>query len=232
MSAQKRKCLPIASGVGPETYPVINIPVTQSATPRNRVPIKTAAGTVKVYVSCQSFWCLGNAEALIAMGLIDQSWLPGMPGNNKSSTSVLFDGDKRFMVVGSCIQAPGTRDLRIQKRGKSFEVRVTMTEAQIDEQQKHEEAERQAEQNAMSQYRPEPMTPEHALHSLKCTVEGCLRTLKQFQKDSGCAFTDESLHRIHTAFEMLRNAYAGASMVRVVPRYQREGNVIHWPGRS
>ena len=52
--------------------------------------IETPEGRVLVR-AYRDFCCKGTAKALEAAGLIEASWLPGIPGNNATRQTVIFE---------------------------------------------------------------------------------------------------------------------------------------------
>jgi hypothetical protein len=62
-------------------------------------------------------------------------------------------------------------------------------------------------------------------------AESAIAWLKSRLAESGCTYNDDSMQSIDAAHEALRAAYAnGRMLIKPPPRYQREGNVIRFPG--
>lgn len=85
-----------------------------------RFRIATLHGVIDVEGRHDKWHCTGRAEALCGAGLIDMDWLPGRPGNNKVSQTVVFGdgvaapyrGNPKGRTLGNCIRimrAPGHR---------------------------------------------------------------------------------------------------------------------------
>lgn len=73
---------------------VPDIGVTENQYGRPAFTVQTPFGPVSIEASGRlhnTFWrCRGSAESLAAHGLLRLDWLPGLPGNNKSSQTVFF----------------------------------------------------------------------------------------------------------------------------------------------
>src|SRR5574340_283087 len=66
-----------------------------------RFSIESAQGRIKVEAGqCDSLFCRGTPEALIAYGLIRQEWLPGQPTTNATSQRVVFEADGPRLILG------------------------------------------------------------------------------------------------------------------------------------
>jgi hypothetical protein len=235
MSTGKRAYVPVPINVGPVDYPVIDLPI--SAFERGTAVVHTGAGDVAITAIYHRFYCRGTSQALLAMGMIATSWLPGQTGNNKTRQTILFDEEgRRCLVVGRKDRRSGMHELDIRRSGREFCVAIAMTDAQRKAHDQHRADQEAAAEKAKfhaAMQQLEPMSPVQAKRSLRQGIEGWLRSLKAWQQatqeTTGCVLSDESTCRIHAALEALRNAYAGASMVRPVRHYERAGNVLFWP---
>lgn len=98
-----------------------------------RFRIANLRGAIDVEGRHDKWHCTGRAEALSGAGLIDMAWLPGMPGNNKVSQTVIFcDG-----VAAPYRGNPKGRNLgnyiRIMRAsGHRFEVEIPATPGQTE----------------------------------------------------------------------------------------------------
>lgn len=90
----------------------------------------TAASVLRVTACCD--WGLivtGTAESLVAAGIVRHEWLPGYPGNNKTSLTVILDEATPRLTTGtrSC-HGSGTLNLS-RRNSREFDVRVPWSEA-------------------------------------------------------------------------------------------------------
>lgn len=93
---------------GISSVPRIAVPdigVTESEYGRPAFTVRTPFGPISVEAferSRNTLWrCRGSAESLAAHGLLRLDWLPGLPGNNKSSQTVFFGDDGPELYRGN-----------------------------------------------------------------------------------------------------------------------------------
>lgn len=96
----------------------------------------------------------GRAAPLVAAGVIKQSWLPGEPGNAKSSTSVVLDGEGNGIVLPPKSRGKkcdvGFGYLQIRKSGSLFRVIRGKTKKDKERQEAERLAARASETWAIS----------------------------------------------------------------------------------
>lgn len=64
--------------------------------------IKTYNGTIDISSRGRVKWeCRGTVSALEAVGFLRADWCPGLPGNNKTRQTVLFEADGPQLVYGN-----------------------------------------------------------------------------------------------------------------------------------
>ncbi|MDQ1315836.1 MAG: hypothetical protein QG662_1945, partial [Pseudomonadota bacterium] len=84
---------------------VPDIGVTETESGRLAFTVQTPFEPISIEASgCEhnTFWrCRGSAESLAAHGLLRLDWLPGLPGNNKTSQTVFFGGDGPELFRGN-----------------------------------------------------------------------------------------------------------------------------------
>lgn len=140
-----------------KAIPVINIPpfgLEEDEHGYLRFNITSTSGAVEVSAyGTRNFHCLGTAEALTELGLIEPAWLPGLPGNNKVSQTVIFgDGGPSLRIghKGHPAKSLGPY-VYVQKSGKNrFMVCIPTSPAQaqvIDDRYKRWSERRNEEQD-------------------------------------------------------------------------------------
>jgi len=216
---------------GPTTLPSVAIPET--ATPDEygtmTFAIETHAGEVTVECwGCRLARCKGTVDALVLAGFMAAEWAPGLPGNNTTQQTVAFGAAGAQLILGSRkgIQTKEPH-ITIKRRSRRLlEIDVPFTE----EQQARLKAARDRNPNAKPARVPLPLDVAKGVY---CNVvERAIAWIGENITDSDCGYTSDSMHRIHAAFEELRRAFADGRVVPLVPKYQRVGNIVCWPGRG
>lgn len=93
--------------------------------------IETPMGTIEV-CGYWNFKCTGNIPSLVAGGLIKPDWCPGLPGNNKTSQTVLFEAGGPSLIYGNRKSKSLPGPIIVIKRisANKFEVTVPPTNEQ------------------------------------------------------------------------------------------------------
>lgn len=90
-------------------------------------------GVIDVEGRHDKWHCTGRAEALSGAGLIDMAWLPGMPGNNKVSQTVVFGDGVAAPYRGNPKGRNLGNHIRIKRApGHRFEVEIPPTPGQTE----------------------------------------------------------------------------------------------------
>lgn len=98
-----------------------------------RFRIANLHGVIDVEGRHDKWHCTGRAEALSGAGLIDMAWLPGKPGNNKVSQTVVFGDGVAAPYRGNPKGRNLGNHIRIMRvRGHRFKVKVPATPGQTE----------------------------------------------------------------------------------------------------
>jgi hypothetical protein len=176
-------------------------------------------------------------DALAAYGLLHSEWLPGIPGNNKVRQAVEFDEDGPLLIIGnsSRVRPKGPRLTIVRETKGRYLVEMKGTEEDKNRVGALRLKKNVADSAASDGGPALAMTPKHAQIVCCNWVDSAIAWITNNMAGTGCAYTPESLSRIHKSYEELRRAFADGCIVSVspvVPRYQSVGNVICWPGRG
>lgn len=198
--------------------------------------IVTNAGSVKADLRSGTFGsacCIGSAVALAAAGIISPDWII----SDRKSWCVAFGESEPSLKIGGRGRPKG-RYMSIDTycAPGNFRVRWETTHHERDDYalrvdelsrsgklKKHHEDDKPAA----------PLPPE--TDQFCSRVDDAITWLREQMKNTGCTYTPESMNRIHQAFEGVRRAFADGCVVPevpAVPKFQRVGNVICWPGRG
>lgn len=125
------KVEPMTSGA----MPVLNIPdigLSENEYGQPCFKIASSCGVIEVHGGYHDRWyCFGNAEALIEAKLIAPEWLPGWPGNNKLSQTILFGNCGPSLYRGNPMGKKLGPCIRVKKVSKNhFSVLVPTTSEQ------------------------------------------------------------------------------------------------------
>jgi len=95
-----------------------------------------APGVIVEWDGCFNAQYVGKAAALVASGLVQQSWLPGEDGNGKGAQSLIFlaDGSAQLLKPKSHFKSfdIGFGGLQISKSGALFHVRKILAEIEAE----------------------------------------------------------------------------------------------------
>lgn len=87
----------------------------------------------------EEIWYFGKEPALIGSKLIERGWLPGKPGNGKTSQSLVFmeDGSAKLLPAKSRIESfdMGFGGMRIMKSGALFHIKKYWTKEERERRQ-------------------------------------------------------------------------------------------------
>lgn len=137
--------------IAADRMPVLSLPAQMSVGKHGQVgfTLESAAGPIVVEAWSTIWHCKGSSDALIAHGLLQPAWLPGVPGNNKILQRVCF-GASGPRLLGRHERCESEACLSITRRSqKTYEVTLPTTSEQIDVLDKlrdQQKASRQAEE--------------------------------------------------------------------------------------
>lgn len=193
--------------------------------------IQTSAGDVEVSLVWKRAKCRGSVAALVAAGFMLSEWEPGLNGNNSTHQTVAFEVTGPRLILGSRkgIQTKEPRIVIERKSRRTLVVEVPLSAEQWEWVKTKRDEEKQVKQNVPAA----ALTPDDAHAYYRRLVESALDWIRKSMAGTGCAYSDESMNRIHQAYEELRRAFSDGRVVAVTPpapKYQRVGNVICWPG--
>lgn len=201
-----------------------------------RFRIVTTRGRVDVEGRLDTWYCVGSAESLAAARLVETTWLPGSPGNNKTRQTVVFGddgpvlyrGNPRGRSLGACI-----RIARVSA-GK-FQVEIPATAEQIpilkDRWAKYfEELAREREQKALEKCREKlrrearNRTPDEVRAALQNNLDTFSLIVDGQTRGSGFQLDAASARIIDAHLSALRAAFRNASVTRAPGEFS--GNVM------
>lgn len=234
---------------GPMSLPFIEIPSGAVARPGGKpwFVVDTAEGPIEVIGWRGTLQCHGTLGALLARGLIAPAWLPGLPGNNRSRQTVVFDPTGPRLVLGNRrgarLDHPYLVIVRRSARAYTVELSVSPEQkARLDtirEQLCREEREAREKQAAACGARgPQndtaPESPEDRARRVVGLADAMLNQLRGIAlvEHKGLSLSAESQQRILRQMAELRRAFAEARVVAVTPKYEQIENIICWPGRG
>ena len=206
--------------------------------------LQTTKGTIKVHAFSHGWDCDGRIDAFLDYGLISEDWLPGAPGNNKTSQIVLLMPDGRAALGTWQGGAPkGFPSIRLQRiSAVGLNVRMSYSEpeqAEYDnfcELQKQKEAEKEALEawnKAKKAHDPEEDFP----NRWRSAVNRKLKEVAQLI-DGSRVFTDFPELRL-TGQELDEAKEAAATLERLIslshptiPITKVRGNVVGLDGKA
>lgn len=233
---------------GPISLPFIEIPPSAVARSRNEpwFVIDTTEGPIEVTGWSGMLQCHGTLVALLARGLIAPSWLPGLPGNNRSRQTVVFDPAGPHLVLGNRrgarLDHPYLVVVRRSARTYTVELSVSPEQkAKLDEIHKRWSEEREArerqeapcgERGPQNDAVPESQE-DRARHTVR-VADAMLDQLRGLAmvEYKGLTLSAESQQRILRDLAELRRAFAEARVVAMAPKCAHIENIICWPGRG
>ena len=230
----------------PFGMPRVDIPGNADVVKRDRIhfTLNTAAAPVRVESWGTSHWvCRGTVAALVAAGLLRPEWCPGIPGNGKSRQAVLFDSTGPGLLVG------GHKGRRLKEAhitvcrysARAFSVEIPMTPEQVEQVEQlrnqwragrdaKEEKDRWAEYEKKREQGRRAMT-QHAFRemseSMLTTCEGVLLAV---QKESRFRYADDVTAQVNQHLQAARQLLLTGKILPVSLEYQRDGNVVFFPG--
>lgn len=234
---------------GPISLPFIEIPPSAVARSGDKpwFVIDTTEGPIEVTGWRGMLQCHGTQEALLARGLIAPAWLPGLPGNNRSRQTVVFDPAGPHLVLGNRRGARLDHPylVVVRRSARTYTVELSVSPEQkakldaIHKQRLSEEREARERQEATCGERgPQNDTvPESQEDRARHTVRLADAMLNQLRglamvEHKGLTLSAESQQRILRDLAELRRAFAEARVVAMAPKCAHIGNVICWPGRG
>lgn len=160
-----------------------------------------------------SNWYKGTESELVSAGIVKSEWLPGLHGNAKTCTRVgLINGEMRLLpqrVIATRYQKENGL-IHISRLSKSkFDVRVSKTQAETDQEIERENAERERRNlrakvermHAEKQRALEaaPKSHQEFLESRKSIIKACLEGIfNQFRRaDNGYHYSREVIKEAH-----------------------------------
>ncbi len=202
--------------------------------------IETPKGYVRVR-AYRKFECFGTAEALEAAGLLHPSWLPGLPGNNKSKQTILFTREGPCFVLGRPTapfhennEEVKNRFITICKTGKKFAVEIRPTEAQkerlnafIDklDRKRNEAREKEKNREYDREYEEARRKTNSDPENLERYIQVCIKSVSDYFDARLYDYTPESTARISQAIAELRQAFDEAELLEA-PKYERIGDNV------
>lgn len=194
--------------------------------------IQTPVGEIIVRCCYRYAICAGSIDALVVGGFMLPEWAPGLPGNNATRQTVAFSPDGPRLLIGnrrgSRTTDPHITVIRVSRRSLGIEVPLTEEQKQLIEAAQAEHK----EESRFHAARDGAPSPEGARVFYCNIAENAIVWIRKNMADTGCTYTRESMNRIQQSFEGLRRAFADGRVVPLVPKYQRVGNVVCWPGRG
>ena len=183
--------------------------------------IGSPGGPITAKCIWKSMECLGSLDALVAAGLMLPEWAPGLLGNNTTQQSVAFEADGPRLILGNPrgkrLTVPQIAIRRVSRRSLAIRLQLTV------EQQEWVRAKCAEAKNGA------PVTPESAHIACCKRVEIALGWVRFNLEDPGHTYTHEAMSRIRESYNGLCRAVADGRKSPAVPKYHREGNVIHFP---
>lgn len=156
------------------------------------------------------------------------------------SQRVAFDGEHPRLILskkgGQHLKIPHISIMR--KSRTILDVSIPMTEEQtVWVAAKEKELKQQNDlKNAPAIAPPTqpaiPKTPEDARSDCRSDVKCIVRFIEQNFRNTQHAFSNNSMDRIKNSIDALLNAVTNAQVVKLVPKYERVGNIIQFPQRA
>lgn len=153
---------------------------------------------------CHGKWhCIGHAEALSGAGLIEMAWLPGMPGNNKISQTVIFGDGVAKPYRGNPKGRNLGHHIRIRRTsGHRFEVEIPATPDQTER------------LKAVSRQYYDRLQKERARHQRD-------EAIKAMMQNTTPADVRDNIHSVLEAASGLADSYARFAGFRIDPASER-----------
>lgn len=85
---------------------------------------------------CGSIWCRGTPEAIIAFGLVDPDWLPGLPGRGATAQTVYFEESSPWLPCGQNRRGRRPKGPRITIRAWGHITRTVDVQAPLSDVQR------------------------------------------------------------------------------------------------
>lgn len=106
----------------------------RSGYPEFRIP--TEHGPIDVeFGRGNSLFCRGTPEAIVAFGLIEPEWLPGIPGNNATAQAVYIDDSGALLLFGKNRRGKRPTSPRIIVRAWGFVRRTVDVQIPLSQEQ-------------------------------------------------------------------------------------------------
>ena len=190
--------------------------------------VETAEGNITVIAYGHTFECKGSVGALTEHGLIQPDWLPGIPGNNSTRQTVVFEEGIPRLLKGRPRGPRNTAPHIVIMRLSRCTYCVSVPTTKEQEEFIHLLVERR-KREMREQNRPveKPISPEDSIHVCLSFIEVPLVMHEGNLAKAGYHYTQESMTRIDVAFRELSRALTDGVLVQDNPVLQRDGNVIH-----
>ncbi len=189
-----------------------------------RFRIANLHGVIHVEGRHDKWHCTGRAEALSGAGLIDMVWLPGKPGNNKVSQTVVFGDGVAAPYRGNPKGRNLGNHIRIKRApGHRFEVEIPATPGQTERLKellwKHSEQCRE-EIKAEAQN----TTPAEARDHIHCLIRGLSGLAESYVRHAGIRLDPASERIFDQHIAILLGVIQSAVIERVPSEFT--GNVV------
>lgn len=195
--------------------------------------IATTEGDVQVSTWHWAFSCKGTPGALVACGLLQADWLPGIPGNNSVRQTVAFNDGHATPLRGrrNGARTPGQSIIISRLSRVKYEVRVPTTKEQQEfiqgiQESRERKFKEAKEKEAAAAYAYKPESPGEFRHDWLRMVDISMQLRQERTPECGFSFNKESTERIVRAFSELRRAIVEAG-VQAKPALHRDGNVVY-----
>lgn len=183
-----------------------------------RFRIANLHGVIHVEGRHDKWHCTGRAEALSGAGLIDMAWLPGMPGNNKVSQTVVF-GDGVAAPYRGNPRGRNLNCIRIMRApGHRFEVEIPATPGQIGEECERHQRDEAIKADARN------ISPAEARDHIHCLIRGLSGLAESYVRHAGLRLDPASERIFDQHIAILLGVIQSAGIERVPSEFT--GNVV------
>lgn len=207
--------------------------------------MNTAAGPVRVKAYWNEFECRGKAHALIAAGLTRAEWFPGLPGNQKSRQRVIFDstGPRLYAGRGGAQKETPPYITVCRYSSSTFAVEVPATPEQCKrlevfhkqradrDRTKVESVQKEDHEKQLHEYLLNRKS-EEVRRSARSNLELFAFALSIGAKGPGVRYADDVMAEVNTHLDAIGRALLGGRILPAASHYQREGNVVYFPGST
>lgn len=222
-----------AGDAGSFKLPTIAIPKSAQRTQHGWLffTIQAPAGEIAVHCYYRRADCKGSLDALVSAGFMLPEWAPGLPGNNSTRQTVAFGPDGPCLLVGNRRGRKIDPHIVIKRASRrTLEIEIPLTSEQEELVKAAQDEHEEGKPSKAAHFRQ--LAPE-SVQGFYCSIaENAIAWIRKNMAGTEYTYTRESMNRIQQSFEGLRRAFADGRVVPLVPKYQRVGNVVCWPGRG